>query len=46
MLDTKGHEMAKANGGSRESKQETIREHQEKIIAGHGNNTTEQQKKD
>ena len=34
MLDTMGHEMAKANGGSRESKQQTIAEHAEKIIAG------------
>lgn len=44
MLDTRGHEMAKANGGSRESKQETIREHQEKIIAGSDKNAKREEK--
>lgn len=34
MLDTMGHEQAKAIGGSRESKQQTIREHEARIIAG------------
>ena len=32
MLDPMGHERVREYGGSRESKQETIWEHQEKII--------------
>ncbi len=34
MLNTMGHDMAVANGGSRESKHQTIHEHQERIISG------------
>ena len=44
MLDPMGHERAQEYGGSRESKQETIQEHQEKIIAGHGNTAAPEKK--
>lgn len=46
MLDALGHEQAKARGGSRESKQETIKEHEAKIIAGHHGNDKSDKKED
>ena len=46
MLDALGHEKAIAQGGVRESKQETIKEHEAKIIAGHhGNEKPDETKK-
>ena len=46
MLDALGHEKAIAQGGVRESKQETIKELEAKIIASHhGNERSDEAKK-
>ena len=46
MLDTRGHELTKVYGGKRESKHETIREHEARIIAGSGHREGEQDVKE